>query len=183
MITTSIDALLQLRRDTLERWNSSDKILQPGELAVAYTTVETTTEDGETITIPTVMLKAGENIENSTKRFVDLPFVSAVASDVSAWAKQAGIRIKDEDAGAYIQDVEWVNDELVIHRVSTVGNKGIKVTTSSNADGTTSYAVVTNFDFAAATDSSTLQLVDKDTMEVIADFDMSAVAAPIWKRF
>ena len=124
-MTTELNTLFQLRRDTLEKWNNSQRVLQPGELAVAYTTVETLSDDGNIINVPTVLLKAGENSQNSTKTFSELPFVSAIAADVSAWAKQSGITIRDEEAGSVISDVEWTNDTLVIHRTSASSAKPV----------------------------------------------------------
>ena len=107
---------IQLRRDTLDNWNNSTRILQPGEAAVAYVDVESVTADGELTTIPAVLLKVGDMEETPTKTFKQLPFMSAIAADVSGWAKKPGIDIVDTETGQYVTSIEWVNDKIVVHR-------------------------------------------------------------------
>lgn len=111
-MTTELNTVFQLRRDILEKWNNSQRILQPGEIALAYTDVETLV-DNQITSVPVVLLKAGELSENSTKTFKDLPYISALAADVSAWAKKTGIDIEYKGSGSFIASVTWENDKLV----------------------------------------------------------------------
>lgn len=113
---------LQLKHDSLSAWNSSSIVLKPGEAAVAYVDVATKDAKGNIIHVPTALLKVGENIANSTKTFKDLPFVSALAADVYAWAKKEGIEVIDEGAGEVISDITWdtAKNALVISRIDVV---------------------------------------------------------------
>lgn len=117
-----LNTRIQLKRDTLTNWNESSIVLKPGELAVAYVDVATTDAKGNIVHVPTAILKAGENVENSTKTFKELPFVSAIAADVYAWAKKEGIEVIDEGTGEVISDVAWdaTRNALVLSRIDVV---------------------------------------------------------------
>lgn len=117
-----LNTRIQLKRDTLTNWNESSLVLKPGELAVAYVDVATKDEKGDIVHVPTAILKAGENKEGSTKTFKELPFVSAIAADVYAWAKKEGIEVIDEGTGEVISDVAWdaTRNALVISRTDVV---------------------------------------------------------------
>lgn len=167
---TQLDTVFQLRRDNLEKWENSERVLKPGELALAYTDVETLV-DNQISSVPVVLLKAGELVENSIKTFNELPFVSALAADVSNWAKQSGITIEYRNDGDVVSDVTWENDKLVFTMttlptpVSYEASNGVK-----RVDNT----FVANFDFASTLDQNRiLQIIDRTTHAVIADFDAS----------
>ena len=117
-----LNTRIQLKRDTLTNWNESSLVLKPGELAVAYVDVATTDAKGNIVHVPTAILKAGENKEGSTKTFKELPFVSAIAADVYAWAKKEGIEVIDEGEGEVISDVAWdaSKNALVLTRIDVV---------------------------------------------------------------
>lgn len=120
MANKTLNTRIQLKRDSLTNWNESSLVLKPGELAVAYVDVKTTDAHGNIQHVPTALLKAGENVINSSKTFKDLPFVSAIAADVYAWAKKTGIEIVDEGEGEVISDITWENDKLVFSRIDVI---------------------------------------------------------------
>lgn len=71
------------KHDSLDKWNSSNLLLKEGEIALAK--VSTTKPDGHGgyYQVPTFLMKVG--IEG--KKFNELNWLSAPASDVYAWAK------------------------------------------------------------------------------------------------
>lgn len=115
-----INTRIQLKHDSLTNWNESSIVLKPGEVGVAYVDVATTDAKGNIIHVPTALLKVGENVENSIKTFKELPFMSAIAADVYAWAKKSGIEVVDEGEGEVLSDVTWENDKLVLHRIDVI---------------------------------------------------------------
>ena len=117
-----INTRLMLKHDSLTNWNESSLVLKPGEVGVAYVDVATKDAKGNIIHVPTALLKVGENVENSTKTFKDLPFVSAVAADVYAWAKKEGIEVIDEGQGEVLSDVAWDAEKnaLVLSRIDVI---------------------------------------------------------------
>ena len=117
-----INTRLMLKHDSLTNWNESSLVLKPGEVGVAYVDVATKDAKGNIVHVPTALLKVGENVENSTKTFKDLPFVSAVAADVYAWAKKEGIEVVDEGQGEVLSDVAWDAEKnaLVLSRIDVV---------------------------------------------------------------
>lgn len=69
---------VQLACDTLSNFESTNPVLLLGELAIAVVPSETTGEKS------TIFVKAG----NGTDAFKNLPFLTAYAGDVYAWAKE-----------------------------------------------------------------------------------------------
>lgn len=102
-----LNTRIQLKRDSLTNWNQSSVVLKPGEVGVAYVDVATKDAKGNIVHVPTALLKVGENVPGSTKTFKDLPFVSAVAADVYAWAKEAGFYVETLGEGEAIAGVEF----------------------------------------------------------------------------
>ena len=121
-----INTRIQLKHDSLTNWNQSSIVLKPGEVGVAYVDVATKDAKGNIIHFPTALLKVGENKENSTATFKDLPFVSALAADVYGWAKENGIYVEVTGEGEAIANVEWKatethpNGALVITKTNVV---------------------------------------------------------------
>lgn len=79
------------KHGALADWLNSSTILKEGEIALAY--VETTKPDGQggTYTIPTYLMKVGDNEHT----FSELEWVAAPASDVYAWAKKENLALSD----------------------------------------------------------------------------------------
>lgn len=72
---------------SLTDWNNSDLVLKDGEIALAY--VETLGTDGTIV--PTYFMKVG----HGNKKFSELKYVAAPASDVYAWAKKENLAVAD----------------------------------------------------------------------------------------
>ena len=90
MATKTLKTRIQLKYDTYTNWNTNNPILLKGEWAA--TVISTTAQDGSSST-PVVMLKVGDGVADSQgnitgTRFNDLPWASALASDVFSWAKK-----------------------------------------------------------------------------------------------
>ena len=71
--------------DSYENWAKSSVVLDAGEIAVAYTTVNVDIGNGKIEQHPELLMKVG----NGSDVFADLPWLSAKAADVAAWAKAA----------------------------------------------------------------------------------------------
>lgn len=78
MSTKTFRVYHKQRYDTLEAWETANPVLLTGEIAVC---VYSGAEGDE----PSVYVKIGDGVKN----FVDLPFLTAKAGDVYAWAKSA----------------------------------------------------------------------------------------------
>ena len=73
---------------TLAEWNSSSLKLKQGEIALAFVNAQTTDSKGNIVHVPTCVMKVGQkDADGNEQTFKDLPFLSAPASDVYAWAK------------------------------------------------------------------------------------------------
>ena len=90
MATKTLKTRIQLKYDTYTNWNTNNPVLLKGEWAA--TVIPTTAQDGSSST-PVVMLKVGDGVADSQgnitgTHFRDLPWASALASDVYSWAKK-----------------------------------------------------------------------------------------------
>lgn len=86
-----LNTRIQLKYDTLANWNASTFKLKPGELAVVSVG---SMKDGSTHSNAQypVLFKVGTG--NHT--FAELPFASALAADVYAWAKASDVVLSDK---------------------------------------------------------------------------------------
>ena len=132
-MANTFNTRIQLKRDSLTNWNESTIVLKPGEVGVAYVEVATKDAKGNIIHVPTALLKVGENVEGSTKTFKELPFVSALAADVYAWAKKEGIEVIDEGEGEVVSDIAWdpTLNALVISRIDVITPAELATTLAS----------------------------------------------------
>lgn len=118
-----LNTRVQLKYDSLQNWTTKNPALLQGELAIAYLGDSHTTTTPDNGTHP-VVFKVGPGNFNS------LPFASALAADVYAWAKKEyleladlpDIPVVDEETGKFVTDVEWdaVNNKIIIHRANVV---------------------------------------------------------------
>lgn len=69
------------KNDSLTNWTTNDPVLKQGEIALAY--IESTTAGGDIV--PTYLMKVG----HGEKKFSQLKWLAAPASDVYGWAKAA----------------------------------------------------------------------------------------------
>ena len=114
-----LNTRIQLKYDSLENWSKVDKQfkLLPGEIAVAYLAE---TKDGKTVTpddgTHPILFKVGSNNE---KTFNELPWASALAADVYAWAKKARGESTDIDYSKTIKEINE-NGEVISSSTSIV---------------------------------------------------------------
>ena len=73
---------LKNKYDSYENWASSGLVLEAGEIAIAYTTVDVAV-DGGTAKHPALLMKVGDGV----KTFANLPWLSAKAADVLSVCK------------------------------------------------------------------------------------------------
>lgn len=102
-----LNTRIQLKYDSLFNWNASTFKLKAGEVAIA-TLGETKDESTHTSGQHPVLFKVGTG--NHT--FAELPFVSALAADVYAWAKAETVIFDEEN-----QKLEFKTGDKVIHSV------------------------------------------------------------------
>ena len=76
-----LNTRIQLKYDSYENWSSKNPTLLAGEIAIAKLTTVAAVKPGENDTQAPVLFKVGPGAFN------DLPWVSALAADVYAWAK------------------------------------------------------------------------------------------------
>lgn len=76
-----LNTRIQLKYDTYTNWTDANPVLKAGEMALA--TIQT--NNAEVQSAPTVLIKVGDGTHN----YNDLPWASAKAADVYAWAKTA----------------------------------------------------------------------------------------------
>lgn len=90
MAQKTLNTRIQNRLDTLSNWKAEGVSLLPGEIAlVSVTTQQVDPTSGNVVNVPAVLMKVGENdAEGNPKAFSALPWLSAKAADVYAWAKE-----------------------------------------------------------------------------------------------
>ena len=78
----TLNVRIRNKYDSYENWSSSNLVLEAGEIAIAYTTVDVKVDNG-TAKHPALLMKVGDG----TKTFANLPWMSAKAADVLAVCK------------------------------------------------------------------------------------------------
>lgn len=81
MADYSLLARFKQASDSFETWSKNNPVLLKGELAIIEVLPSSEAPDAE----PVYLMKVGDGV----KHFNNLPFMSANASDVYAWAKAA----------------------------------------------------------------------------------------------
>ena len=77
-----LNVRIRSKYDNYENWANSNLVLEPGEIAIAYTTVDVKVDNG-TAKHPALLMKVG----NGSDLFKDLPWLSARAADVLSVCK------------------------------------------------------------------------------------------------
>lgn len=114
-----INTRIQLKYDTLANWQEKNPTLLSGEIAIATVGNSHTTTTPDNGTHP-VVFKVGPGAYNS------LPFTSALAADVYAWAKEATLTVNKDGEGNVVAGIEW-------DATANGGKGGLKYTTASVA--------------------------------------------------
>ena len=78
-----LNTRIQLKYDSFSEWSSKNPTLKAGEVAIAYLTTASAVKPDTGDTQHPVMFKVGPGAFN------DLPWASALAADVHAWAKKS----------------------------------------------------------------------------------------------
>lgn len=117
-----LNTRIQLKYDSYEKWNSSSVVLKAGEIAIAH--LGPTNKDNSTHASGQhpVLIKVGDN----SHTFAQLPWLSALAADVYAWAKKENpdwsdfpalpIEVVDDGTGKFITDIEYADNKITISR-------------------------------------------------------------------
>lgn len=153
---------------SLTDWNNSDLVLKDGEIALAY--VETLGTDGTIV--PTYFMKVG----HGNKKFSELKYVAAPASDVYAWAKKENLAVADlpaaftgrvDTAEANITNLQTAVNDL------TTGNSSVakQIEAAINALDVTDSAVTKQFVTAVAEANGKISV----TRRALAADDIPAV--------
>ena len=163
-----IQTKINLPYDSLENWLVSTRILGAGEVGFAY--VETgDTQEVNSVTAPQVLIKVG----NGKDLFKDLPFATAKAGDVYAWAKAA---VKPTYTAAEINGIDakiadYVSNEMGIevdtdtqYNIVKVNDYQYKLMSKSKGDET------------FATEVATIDIPQYDDTTVKADIATNASA-------
>ena len=107
----TLNVRIRNKYDSYENWSTSGLVLEAGEIAIAYTSVDVQVENG-VAKHPALLMKVGDG----TNTFANLPWLSAKAADVAAWAKAANKPTYEAKEitgiGTYI--AEYVDKELGI---------------------------------------------------------------------
>lgn len=155
-----LNTRIQLKYDTWSNWSNdtvaekgANLVLKKGEIGICE--IPTSTNAGQSTSEPVVLFKVGtydgENV-NTKKAFKDLPWISALAADVHAWAKKPTLDANDLPTIPVAKLPTLPGDKLGIT---------VTVTGSGNA--------ITNASWDAAT--KTLTLTKGETFATKKEFD------------
>lgn len=117
---------IQLKYDEYANWTKNDPVLKKGEMAV---TIIPTGASVEQTTPPAIMFKVGDG----TKNFSALPWASALAANVYAWAKKAAPEAADFSAVIAAARDGLISSDSVVKTLNSL--KG-DVTLETTADET-----------------------------------------------
>ena len=123
---------IQLRYDSYENWVGSDPVLKAGEMAL--TSIPQTGSGADQHTQPpAIMAKVG----NGTSKYSELPWESALAADVYAWAKSAtfgaAVTLTSSGTGDFVKNVTISGNTITL----TKGNPAATTTKVLNTTATT----------------------------------------------
>lgn len=120
----TLNVRIKNKYDSYDNWAASGLILEAGEIAIAYTEVDVQVENG-VAKHPALLMKVG----NGTDTFSNLPWLSAKAADVAAWAKAANKPTYEAKEITGIADYikEYVEDTMGITTDSNTIYRMVKV--------------------------------------------------------
>ena len=118
----TLNVRIRNKYDSYENWASSSLVLEAGEIAIAYTSVDVKVDNG-TAKHPALLMKVGDG----EKTFANLPWLSAKAADVlSACKDEAALT---EFVNSVIADAGIASDEAMEALAGRVTTAEGKITT------------------------------------------------------
>lgn len=126
-----LNVRIKNKYDSYENWASSGLVLEAGEIAIAYTTVDVKIDNG-TAKHPALLMKVGDG----TNLFKDLPWLSAKAADVLSVCKN------ENDLKTFVNnviaDAGIATDDALTALAKRVTTAESAITTLNDLVGTTS---------------------------------------------
>lgn len=117
---------VQLKYNTLEGWQSisvegkgGNLVLLKGEVGICAVPRDSSHLQA---TPPAIMFKVGDG----ETAFKDLPWASALAADVYAWAKKDKIDIVANGTGNVVSSIKWENNQFVYETASVATSEGLQ---------------------------------------------------------
>lgn len=107
----TLNVRIRNKYDSYENWASSSLVLEAGEIAIAYTTVNVDIGNGKIEQHPELLMKVGDG----SKTFANLPWLSAKAADVAAWAKAANKPVYEA------REITGIGDYIATYVDETLG--------------------------------------------------------------
>lgn len=170
-----LNTRIQLKYDTWENWSNiteagkgGNLVLKAGEVAI------TTIQTGDSIkqaTPPTVMFKVGDG----TSKFSELPWASALAADVYAWAKKA---TPDYNDLANTPTIPTVGNGKITIKQGTVEKGSFTVNQSGPTTITLDPDTDTDTQYQLTLDGHTLKLQSKAKGGTWADVSGQSFTLP-----
>lgn len=141
---------IQLRYDSYENWVGSDPVLKAGEMAL--TSIPQTGSGADQHTQPpAIMAKVG----NGAAKYSELPWESALAADVYAWAKSAtfgaAVTLTSSGTGDFVKNVTISGNTITL-------TKGNPASTTAKVLNTTATTAQTTAASEAILGSGTITL-------------------------
>lgn len=124
-----LNTRIQLKYDSLENWASANTLLKSGEVAIAYLPPK---GDG----VAPDAIASGVLMKVGPGNFNALPWVSATAADVYAWAKQASLPVENIDvqgegyvAGNVISSIKFEDGKIKYTTATVATSEGLSILT------------------------------------------------------
>ena len=150
-----LNTRIQLKYDSFAEWSSKNPTLRAGEVAIAYLTTAGAVSPATGDTQHPVMFKVGPG------KFNDLPWASALAADVHAWAKKS-----ETDFKAWVKGLVDIGDIDAYSKAEV----DAKFTANATADQAHADAV------AATAKSEAIAAANAHAAELIAGLDVTDTA-------
>lgn len=110
-----LNTRIQLKYDTYQNFTTNNPVLKAGEVAIATVPTGGSLQQ---VTPPAVVIKVGDG----TSEYNDLPFASALAADVYAWAKKSSLAVSDVPniTTAKVTDFATATDARITSKINTL---------------------------------------------------------------
>ena len=144
---------IQLKYDSYSEWTSKNPTLLPGEVAIAKLVNDVTIQPEAQKNAP-VLFKVGPGAFNS------LPWVSGLAADVYAWAKQETLPVvraeNDGTEGNVISSIKFENNKVVYTTASVATSEGMENLQKEINDNRDAWALDTDTQYFFSNDGDKL---------------------------